>query len=371
MIKNLGSSTNPSWSVRAIIRRPKNLGGGFVERKRSGIANRRQAEQIERELYAEAKAIAQNGMDSTWEIVAKTFLGEIHEGGSFSPKTLENYRYQLENHSLPFFGTKRLNAITRQDVLTYLQERFGHRTENTRKTNLKYISAVFRYGIQNRLCSFNPCEGIRFKVAKRDLKIWNRDQVKRFLTLASNAECEWLPIWHMALLTGMRNGELFALQWKHIDLVTGIITVCQSWSSKIGIKSTKTGQVRKVGINQNLRRVLKSLENKAPSNPEDFVLPRLNKWTKGEQSRELRMFLMGLDLPMIRFHDLRAIFASQLLLSGKPIHLVQLMCGWTDLKTAQRYLRLSGHEVVGSTESLDYGFDFEDHAGGQVISLTR
>ena len=37
----------------------------------------------------------------------------------------------------------------------------------------------------------------------------------------------------------------------------------------------------------------------------EFVLPRISNWDKGEQARELRMFLTGLRLPAVRFHDLR------------------------------------------------------------------
>ena len=87
-----------------------------------------------------------------------------------------------------------------------------------------------------------------------------------------------------------------------------------------------------------------------------FVLPRLPKWEKGDQARELRFFLAGLGLPQIRFHDLRATTCSLLLARDVPIFKVMAMLGWKDLKTASIYLRMSGETIRGITD----GFDLHD-----------
>jgi len=77
-----------------------------------------------------------------------------------------------------------------------------------------------------------------------------------------------------------------------------------SWSSKDGYKSTKSGDDRVVEIPKPLLPVLQELKLKSAGS--EFVLPRLSKWDKSEQARELRFFLKTLGLPEIRFHDLRA-----------------------------------------------------------------
>jgi integrase len=83
-----------------------------------------------------------------------------------------------------------------------------------------------------------------------------------------------------------------------------------------------------------------------------FVLPRIDKWDKGEQARELRMFLQGLGLPRIRFHDLRATWATIMLSMGIAPIKVMAMGGWKDLKTMQHYIRKAGADTSGIGNNL-------------------
>lgn len=112
--------------------------------------------------------------------------------------------------------------------------------------------------------------------------------------------------------------------------------------------------------------LLKELKLKSAGS--NFVLPRLSKWDKGEQARELRIFLKLVGLPEIRFHDLRASWATWLL--GKGVVPVKVMAqgGWKDMKTMMIYLRKAGIDIVGSTSVLD---DIQTHGVGQaeVIAL--
>ena len=84
----------------------------------------------------------------------------------------------------------------------------------------------------------------------------------------------------------------------------------------------------------------------------NFVLPRIDKWDRGEQARELRMFLAGLGLPQVRFHDLRATWATIMLSNGVPPIKVMNMGGWKDMKTMMIYTRMSGVSIRGITDDL-------------------
>ena len=164
--------------------------------------------------------------------------------------------------------------------------------------------------------------------------------------------------------------SLYALTWDKVNLEDRQILVDSSWNSKDGFKDTKSGDDRLVQIAPKLMEILHELKlQNSESNP--FVLPRISKWDKGEQARELRMFLSGLGLPSIRFHDLRATWATFLLSKGIAPIKVMMMGGWKDLKTMQIYVRKAGVEIKGATDCLDLhrGSPIKPKQEAQILNL--
>ena len=110
-------------------------------------------------------------------------------------------------------------------------------------------------------------------------------------------------------------------------------------------------------------------ELKARSCGSQFVLPRINRWESGEQARELGVFLKSLGLPVIRFHDLRATWATMLLSKGVEPIKVMKMGGWKDLETMMIYARKAGVDIRGSTDCLNlHGPEGES---GKVLRLAE
>lgn len=64
------------------------------------------------------------------------------------------------------------------------------------------------------------------------------------------------------------------------------------------------------------------------------------------------MFLIGLGLPVVRFHDLRASWATLMLGKGVEPAKVMIMGGWNDLKTMMVYMRKAGINIRGITDCL-------------------
>jgi len=77
---------------------------------------------------------------------------------------------------------------------------------------------------------------------------------------------DWYYIWGMTLLTGMRNGELYALRWEDVDFDSSLIKVERSYNFKVGeYKDTKAGYWRSVPISSELRSLLLEIKNQSKS----------------------------------------------------------------------------------------------------------
>jgi len=138
----------------------------------------------------------------------------------------------------------------------------------------------------------------------------------------------WYHIWSVALLTGMRSGELMALRWTDIEFDKSIIQVSRSIQQRVGgEKSTKSGYWRTVPISSELRSILMELKNERGN--EDFVLPRAYGWSQGYAGKTLRIFLkeIGIEKDIV-FHTLRACFATHLLATGAEAAKVMQIGGW-------------------------------------------
>jgi integrase len=270
---------------------------------------------------------------------------------NLSAKTVETHWLCLKSHTFEDWGDRLIDTITTQEIRELVQRRVGHRSPSHQKNLLKFIRGAFRFAVECDHIKRNPTPEMKFRIGDKIKKVLTEDQVRLFLNKAKEFNSEWYYHWCLALYTGMRSGELYALTWDKVNFETRQILVDCAWNNVDGFKETKSGHDRIIEIAPNLLLILKEL--KLQSVDTNFVLPRIDKWDKGEQARELRLFLMSLGLPTIRFHDLRATWATIMLSRGvEPVKVLKLG-GWRDLKTAQIYLRKAGVDVRGSTDVLD------------------
>ena len=166
----------------------------------------------------------------------------------------------------------------------------------------------------------------------------------------------------------MRSGELYALEWDQIDFDNKLLFVHRNWTNKSGYGPTKGRNWRSVPIeSEQVLGLLKELKQKRQG--EKYVLRHWHSWTEGGAASILREFCVGSGLPSVKFHTLRACFATQLIRDSIAPAVVMKICGWKDLKTMQRYIRLAGIEVKGATQGLKLLPERE--VMGRVVSLFR
>ena len=60
---------------------------------------------------------------------------------------------------------------------------------------------------------------------------------------------------------------------------------------------------------------------------DNLLLPRVREWKQGDQSRFLRDFCRGINIPEIKFHDLRATFITGMLSKGVALECCNVHCG--------------------------------------------
>ncbi len=222
--------------------------------------------------------------------------------------------------------------------------------------------------VEEGILDRNPCLGIQVKVPEVEQEVLSSDEVGIFLREAKATNHRFYPIWTMALMTGMRSGELFALKWSDVDLDARIISVSRQWTNKNGFGPTKTQKNRVVPISDDLLKFLKELKLKRVRE-NDFVLSQLEEWKHGDQAKVTRGFCEAIGVTSVKFHDLRATFITNLLSRGVSLARVMSIVGHREIKTTNGYLRKAGVEVKGATNEL--GYRIPEIKPAQVLSLVE
>ena len=249
------------------------------------------------------------------------------------------------------FGTLKLHALTYDDIYSYRLERLttpthqsSQRAIATVNRELAYLRRLLNIAERNDWIDKNP-----FK--RGDSLIHLADEVKRD-TVLSPTECQRLldacsnrrahlkPIVIAALDLGCRLGELLKLQWKDVDLDSGIITV-QAFN-------TKTMRERTVSITQRLRTELENLLLSFPQSGNDLVFG-FKEIRKGFKS-----VCKIAGFPDLRFHDLRHVHATNLDSLGFSIAAIGKQLGHSsDSKVTLRYINRDVEAVKQVANALN------------------
>jgi integrase len=146
------------------------------------------------------------------------------------------YRDLLKHHVRPSIGNERLSAIRPLDVQTIytkMQQR-GLSAKTIRYVHV-VLSSALKQAVKWRMLTHNPGDSVELpRVSRREMAALSPEETSRFLKAAKKDK--WGVLFNLAVTTGMRPEEYLGLQWKDIDLESGIVTVQRAviWRSKIG-----------------------------------------------------------------------------------------------------------------------------------------
>lgn len=317
---------------------------------RIGIKSKAEANRVFTELVIQVEQKLHEKIVPRWATLVEEYRKAMLDQG-MTIKTVENCHICLRAHTLDTWGDRFVDSITTEKVRLLMKAKVGERSPSHQKNVLKFIRGVFKHALNLGILARNPVPEMKFRTGDKIKRVLTEEQVRILLDRAKDYGWEWYPHVATALYSGMRNGAIYALTWDKVNLEERKMLVDSSWNKIDGFKSTKLGNDRIVEIATPLLVIFKELKLK--SSDSHFVLPRIVQWDEGRQADSLRMFLAGLGLPGIRFHDLRATWATLMLSKGIQPAKVMVMGGWNDIKTMMIYMRKAGIDIRGITDVLD------------------
>jgi integrase len=182
------------------------------------------------------------------------------------------YSFNLDNHVLPSFSDLPICDLRVGHVegcLSNLKQK-GYATSTLRSVRATF-STVLQSAVKRGHLGKNHAHGVCIREAdsKKERRFYSPEQARLLLSKLTEPCASVVSI---AVLTGMRIGEILALRWKRIDLLGATLEVAENYSSgEFGPPKTKSSR-RVIPISSALRRVLEAQRARmAPETPNDLV----------------------------------------------------------------------------------------------------
>jgi len=269
--------------------------------------------------------------------------------------SVKRYESVIRKYLNPRFGKFYLKEITKYQLFEFKAEIQRLECSGSQKYFvISSLKTILRRAVELDFLERNP--SLAVSVPKQSLprcEYWNVDEINRFLFgVRDNPR---LPLYMLALNTGMRLGEMFALKWDCVDFNNSTLTVRRTWCQKTGrIKeSTKTNLKRSFRMNQGLANFLRELKLKSTT---DTILNGAQMVCKNpaHASRSFRMDAIKAGVRTIKFHDLRHTFATQFVRSGGSIHAISGILGHTSTAMTDRYAHFGAEHAAQVAEIVSF-----------------
>ena len=283
--------------------------------------------------------------------------------------TIQYYKDDIKRWIPNYFLDMPLKKITKDKIKDLIFNTVPKKGGSPRiqKIICGRIAKVMKSALEKRIIPFNPTMGIKIIVPQPIKKVLNSEEATKLIRAAKQEGHEFYYVWTFALLTGMRNGELYSVRWSDVNLISKTIYIKSSWNKKLGLHPPKGNKCRTLPISKKLHDILIELERVGPfkenikgvnGGPDtmikDFILPRIPRWKGERQSCVIKKFCKKIGITPITFHDLRATFITNLLSQGSPLAKVMAIVGHSRTQTTDVYLRMSGIDIKGVTDKLSY-----------------
>lgn len=293
--------------------------------------------------------------------------------------TIRTYAIRIRKHVLPIFGDSPLPAITRPQIKAWTTKLLQCGLDYDTVLNaLLTLSAVLSEAMEDGLITMNPAlrSGKFLKRPKTldeagDLEIFTHQEEHAILTAAREERAIVLPVALVFFRTGMRAGEVMALNRPDLDFRSRRIHVRRNWT-KGHLLTPKNGKTRQVDMSNGLADVLKEwialqdLEAAAIGlHSPEILFPgniggtRREPYYMAENWLRYKLWFPLLSKAKVRRlgpHAARHTFASRLISNGENLKYVSEQMGHASIAIT---VDIYGHLIQGgnrqAVDRLDMG----------------
>lgn len=259
------------------------------------------------------------------------------------------YENRVYKHIIPIIGKISLNKLTGADLQQFYAkvkksgrlirtEQFGDGLSDrmVRACHGNCRSALEK-AVQDGLIRANPAVGCKLPPKKaKEMQVLTHEELQRFLIQAK--EEGYYELFLLELGTGMRRGEILALQWDDLNFKTGELNIKQqvyAVKGELHISTLKTkSSVRTVVLPASLINILAEYK-KTVDSKWIFPSPLDNSKTRNPSAvrKRLQLILERANCKRVRFHDLRHTFSTMALEHGMDIKTLSATIGHVSAAT--------------------------------------
>ena len=328
------------------------------------------AKKIEAKLILGDLKLSKNE-DVTFGHYAKTWI-ENTVPATCKRISISDYTGILKNHVLPDLEKTPVTDINKAVVKKLLQKKLKEGYAASTATHIKNaISGVLELAVDDNKISSNPAQIIRklirSKVKKYHIDPLTREETKLLLETCLMHYPKHYPMLLTLCRTGMRLGEVIALQWGDIDFNNRFIIVRRS-RSKSHTSTPKNDKYRNVDMSRQLTECLSKLKIKRKEEylakgegvPEWIFISEIGTpLIEGHwRERVFKKILEKAKMRQIRIHDIRHTYASQLIQDNRSLAYIKDQLGHHSIQVT---VDIYGHLVPGANKEVVDSLDDPDY----------